>query len=160
MSSTTRQLRQCADAIAAEINSQTWDQPLRAVRKNRPLFNLTELIALACTVMPVSRVTDVSSRQDDQITLRVDVGLQQKFANADVDNVDSDPLIDLGEELCEHFARRTLTGADGTSAYQCLRTVYGDEDSPFMDLDHANSHEVFTGVVSLYLVTFREVDNT
>jgi hypothetical protein len=157
MNTTGRQLRQCADAIVRELNAHQFAVSFKAARVNRPLYGLADLATLIVSVMPVTRTTETATRGEDQITLRVDVGLQVHFATADKQNTDSDPLLDLGEEICEHFARAQLTGADGSSFFQALRTVYGDEDSPFYDLDHAHSLEVFTGVASLYFITFREV---
>lgn len=152
-----RQILQCADAVLASLRAASLSIPTQeAMRRNRPLSTLEELKDLQISVVPRTRVTELANRSEDRVTLTIDVGIQKLFGDVDV-NTASDPLINLTEEIAEHFARKVLTGADGVSQFTCQRTVCGDEDSPFLSGEHAQTHNLMTGVVSLHFVTWREV---
>ena len=154
-------LVECADAVTAALNGAppgTFSLPFAAVRLNNPTEKLEGMEDLHVTVVPSpngGRVAEFISRNRQQVTLKVELAIQQQFENADDKNGDSDPLIKLALEIANFLISAPLTGGDG-SRFAPFKAVCGDEDSPFLSQEKANEN-LFTAVVSAYFLTFQKV---
>lgn len=89
------------DAVVTSLNDATFSEDFTCTRKYRPITKLKELSDLTVTVLIPSVTQKISSRSLNTDTMIVDILVQQQ-ANADDNNV-VDALIDLCEELAEHF---------------------------------------------------------
>ena len=95
-----------ADAIVAELNAATFSQPVTAARHYLPQFELKEMQSLHVTVVPKAVVLASSDRSRGQGDYSVDVAVQKKFETET--NPELDPLMNLVEEIADHFRGRRL----------------------------------------------------
>ena len=138
-----------ADAIASEINDQTWPLAFVAKRMNSPRIQRESACDIAVIVTPKGKATETVSRNKSQDILTFYVGIQQALKNDD--NRESDPLIELGE-LIQAYFDQGLRLADYPTTV-CEATSFGsDTDSPWMSIKDSDELLLYTGVI---LLTFR-----
>lgn len=131
-----------AEAIKDALNAETFSMPFTATRKRKPEFTLEQLDTLRVTVVPASTATEQLTRGKLEDTVKVDVAVQQRLADAE-DETEGDALSYLLEQIKDFFVRYTLT----SPAAECLEinTVEGAEAgySPA----HLRELSVYTGVI-------------
>jgi len=132
-----------AEAVVAELNAATFSQEFTAERAYMPRFELPEMAELHVTVVPKGVAVEVQDRSRARQEVQIDVGVQKKLQTAE--NAEIDALMDLAEEIAEHFrAKRQVGNA------LWVRT----EHAPVYSTEHLEQLRQFTGVVTL---TFRQV---
>ena len=132
-----------ADALVAELNGAAFGMPFTATRVYVPRFDLEEMGTLRVTVVPKGVDISTASRSGHQHDYRVDVGVQRKFETGDA--AELDPLMDLVEEIADHF-RGAVLGTDPEAA--CI----GVENGPIYAQEHMREGRLFTSILTL---TFR-----
>ena len=110
-----------ADAIVAQLNGETFSQPVTAVRSYLPQYDLTEMQTLHVTVVPKGVVLGSADRSRGQGDYSVDVAVQRKFAAGD--NADLDGLTNLVEEIINHFRGRRLDSYPDAAWLKTEQTV-------------------------------------
>lgn len=139
-------LTDISDAVADELNSQTWLLDFQAKRMNVPRIKREEASNLHVTVSPKSRSLKAFNRSRVLETIEVYIGIQQGLAGDQ--NSQSDPLISLGEMIDEYFLYgRKLASYSGAT---CTMSTFGSgQDSPFMSTKDEDGLLMYTGVVTL-----------
>lgn len=137
-------LAQVADAVTAELNSETWAMEFTALRSYLPRVKLEDLGTLHVSVVPVAEDIEASARDLWQHDFTVDVAIQMK--PADITNASLDPLLLLAEAFADHFARVLRLPTLLSACW--IRT----ERMPVLDYTHLDSSGVLTAVTRL---TFR-----
>lgn len=148
-------LAQVADAVTSELNSdgRSWSQLFVAKRMNAPKIKLSELANLHVFVTPLSRTRSPLTRTKSEYRIEVMIGIQKGIATPeDAEDVQTDTLIKLGEEIDEYFAPGLkLTDLPTVS---CIGSQYGaGDDSSWMSLKAENELQLFTGIVKLTFLT-------
>lgn len=128
------------DAVVTSLNDASFSEDFTSTRRYRPIVELKELSDLTVTVIIPSVTQEISSRSLNTDIMIVDVLVQQQ-ANAD-DNDEVDPLIDLCEEIGEHFR-----GVDFDYAMWVKTEVITT-----YDMEDLASFRVFSGLIR---VTYR-----
>lgn len=141
-----------ADAVVAELNDTAFSLPFTAVRAYRPVYELPEMSELHVTVVPRGVVISRSDRASHQQDYRVDVAVQKRLGA--VEAVAMDPLMDLVEELCDHFKGLVLAAPDGLPAYRQASCV-GIENEPVYAPEHLEEMRQFTSVITVTFRTWR-----
>jgi hypothetical protein len=134
-----------ADAVVAELNSQTFSQPFTAVRYYRPVFDLGEMQTLHVSVVPKGVVIERADRSRNQEDYAIDVAVQKKFQSGD--NAELDALMTLVQEIADFFRMRRL------ASYPDAIWVRTD-NVPVYAPEHLEEFRQFTSVLTL---TFRVV---
>ena len=84
-----------ADAIVAELNGNTFSEPLAITRRVLPEYEIAELKSLTVTVVPKSVGIDNITRSSSSFNVAVDIGIQQKISKnislGDIVSPRSDP---------------------------------------------------------------------
>jgi hypothetical protein len=132
-----------ADAVVAELNGTSFSLPFMATRAYIPRFDLADMATLRVTVVPKGVEITRGSRGKDQHDYRVDIGVQQKFADEDADALD--PLMGLVEQIADHF-RGLVLETDPEAA--CVEV----ENGPVYAQEHMREGRLFTSILTL---TFR-----
>lgn len=132
-----------ADAVVAEINAGSFSQPLEAKREYLPHFELPEMQQLRVTVVPKSVTTQSAGRTHGQHDYAIDVAVQKKLQSAD--NAEIDALMNLVDELGDHFRFKRLHGFPDA---MWLKT----ENEPVYAQEHLAEMRQFTSLLTL---TFR-----
>lgn len=142
-----------ADAVASSLNaaSDSFSQPLVAVRHYQPSFDLAELETLRVSVVPKSVEITNATRHHAFLDCTVDIGIQKKLAAPGSDSSGGDAEIDallaLVEEIADHLRAKRLEDFPGTEA---LWLTMAHE--PVVEPDHLDQHRQFTSILS---VTYR-----
>jgi len=134
-----------ADALVAELNAASLSQPLTAARHYVPSFELQDMKDLHVSVVPKGVVITKSDRSRNTNDIQVDVAVQKKFETGDAAEID--PLVNLVEEIADHFRLRRL---DSYPAAHWIKT----EHAPIYAQEHWDELRQFTSVLTL---TFRVV---
>lgn len=131
-----------ADAVVTELNSTEWSQEFTAERRYRPELKLADLATLHVLVVPRSVESSTATRSGYQHDYKVDVGVLQRFSEAESEEIDD--LMDLVEEIADHFAGLRLDSPDAICVATANEPVYAQE--------HMAQWRQFTSVLTL---TFR-----
>lgn len=131
-----------ADAVTAELNGNSFSQPLTAQRLYLPVFDLPSMSELKVTVVPKGITTSSLDRSRDNFDYQIDVAVQKKTPN-EIEIIDS--LMLLVEEIGDHFRSNPLASYPGA---RCT----GVENTPVYAPDHLLELRQFTSVLTL---TFR-----
>jgi len=134
-----------ADAIAADLNAETFSVDFTAVRTCLPSFDLTDLADLQVCVVPVAKSSTRASRGSWEDGHEIHVGVQQKLTN--VTNAVIDPLMELVEEI-EDFLRASKFGS-GAAICEKVDIV------PVVNLLALRDNRVFQSVLALELKGWR-----
>jgi len=135
-----------ADAVVTELNGEGFGLPFTAERAYLPRFDLPEMASLRVTVVPRGLSISAGTRSRDRHEYRIDVGVQQKLEQEDT--AELDPLMDLVEEIADHF-RGLVLEADPEAA--CV----GVENGPVYAQDHMREGRLFTSILTLTFRTWR-----
>lgn len=132
-----------ADAVVAELNAHTWTQEpeaFTAERRYQPYLTPEDLTNLKVSVILRQYEGQLYSRGASKRLITVQVLVQREQTDA---NSGNDPLIELAEEIADHFEdwKETGTGAVCTSA----------QISPIYAPDHIRDR-VVTSVVELQFI--------
>jgi hypothetical protein len=131
-----------ADAVTAELNGTTFSQPIVAQRHYLPTFDLQAMTDLKVTVVPRGISSESLDRSRDSFDYRIDVAIQKK-TKVQVEFID--PLMQLVEEIADHFRSNPLSSYPGA---RCMNI----ENTPVFAPDHLQELRQFTSVLTL---TFR-----
>lgn len=134
-----------ADAVVLALNAGAFSEPLAAERKYLPRFELPEMAQLHVTVVP--KAVEVTSAARGSLTYeyKLDVAIQKRFDVGDA--LEIDPLVQLGEEIADHFRLKRLEGFPDAVWTRTEHTVlYLPE--------HMESLRQFTSVITF---TFRVI---
>ena len=123
------------DAVVTSLNDETFSIDFTSTRKYRPVMELKELSTLTVTILTPSVTQEITSRSTNNDMMLVDV-LVQKQSNPD-DNSDTDLLMDLLEELAEHFRDVHF------SSSRWVRT----EIISTYDIEDLSDYRLFSGLV-------------
>ena len=136
-----------ADALTSDLNGHSFSESLSAVRRLRPRFTEEDLADLQVSVVPRRRSMTLDSRAPDLVRdYQIDVAFHKRLS-AENDNTETDPLLDLCEEVQEYVAALEISGA------WCVDTASPlDDDSLWAD-------EMLRGGIFLWVftATFREI---
>jgi hypothetical protein len=130
---------QLLEAVVTELNSGGFSQPFTAARHYLPKFDLKETASLVVAVAPRSFTSEVLSRERDQETLGVDVGVLKRLASEAASEID--PLVNLVQELKDRFRAKSIT----TPAAVCTEIVI----DPLYDIDFLDQKRQFVSVLQL-----------
>jgi len=139
-------LMDVADAVVAELNAGNFSQPFTATRRYDPRRPLKDLSTLRVDVVPSqpSMETTPTARDDVfQNDISVDVAVRKKFADGDF--AELDPLMDLIEEITEHFQKGWLSDLPHA-------VLQGIEVAAVADAEYMQTKRVF---FSLLMITVR-----
>jgi len=149
--STTCELVQVADAVAAELNAESFSLPFTAVRHYETAMELEETGEIAVDVVPVSPGMEEESDTTLRFDSAVDVAVRYKFTSADTDPATGrintlavDDLLNLVQELGRFLSLRRLTEFD--AVFVSIETMFGWVP------DHLQQWSQFT---SIFRVTYR-----
>ena len=131
-----------ADAVTAELNGNSFSQPLTAQRLYLPVFDFPSMSELKVTVVPKGITTSSLDRSRDSFDYQIDIAIQKKTPN-EIEFIDS--LMLLVEEIGDHFRSNPLASYPGA---RCT----GVENTPVYAPDHLLELRQFTSVLTL---TFR-----
>jgi hypothetical protein len=131
-----------AEAVTAELNGTTFSQPIVAQRQYLPTFDLQAMTDLKVTVVPRGISSESLDRSRDSFDYRIDVAIQKK-TKLQVEIID--PLMQLVEEIADHFRSNPLSSYPGA---RCMNV----ENTPVFAPDHMQELRQFTSVLTL---TFR-----
>lgn len=129
-----------ADALVAELNAGSFSQPVSAQRLYFPQFDLPSMQTLHVTVVPKGVVLSTLDRARGQGDYALDLAVQRKLATDD--NPELDALVDLVEEIIDHFRARRL---DSFPAAAWLKTEVAALYAP----EHMTEMRQFTSVLTL-----------
>ena len=129
-----------AAALVTELNAQTWSQTFTAARFYRPLTQLKNLGTLAVTVVPRGLLATEGSRSEEEYAYELAIVVQKRLEA--VTNALIDPLVDLVEQIADHFR---LSRCPGYAAAIC-RAMATD---PLADEDDLNEFNQFTSILTL-----------
>ena len=135
-----------ADAIVAELDGNTFSEPLVVTRRVLPEFELAELKALTVTVVPKSVEIHNITRQSSSFNVAVDIGIQQKISK-DTD-VDVQRLSGVVSEIVLFLNRRKLTNVSGA-------IFVSISNEPVYAPEHLSEKRLFTSILTL---TYRIID--
>jgi len=139
------QAGQIADAVTVELGCTTFGQGFTPVRKYRANYQVTALKILKVVVVPGPASFDPLDRQRDDTQYATDVVLLKKI-NPD-SNTEVDPLVELMEEIKDHFRAKGLT-AGGVGIFCRTREFVSPGDS-LVDEALLKDSRTFVGVVRL-----------
>lgn len=134
-----------ADAVVADLNATTFGQPLTAVRHYVPRFELAEMTALHVSVVPKGLTSTSLDRSRDAFEYQIDVAVQQKV---DPSNPNLDALMELVEQIADHFRTRSLTSFPGA---RCTEA----KNDPIYASDHLTELGEFTSILTLTFKVWR-----
>lgn len=130
---------QLLESVVAELNAGGFSQPFTAARHYLPKFDLKDTAALVVAVAPRSFATEVLSRNRDEETLGVDVGILKRLTSDSTAEID--PLLDLVQEFKDRFRARTFAAPPAV----CTEIVI----DPLYDLDFLDQKRQFVSVLQL-----------
>ena len=135
-----------ADAVVSELNDAAFGTPFTATRAYVPRFDLEEMGTLRVTVVPKGVEISTASRSGHQHDYRIDIGVQRKFEQEEA--AELDPLMDLVEEIADHFRGAVLETDPQAS---CV----GVENGPIYAQEHMREGRLFTSVLTCTYRTWR-----
>jgi len=136
---------QIADAVTTELNAESWSQSFTAIRKYRARYALPDLQSLRVAVLLGPASFETLSRGRDDIHYAVDVAILKKI-NPD-DNAQVDPLVELMEQIKDHFRGKGLT-ADSRAIF-CMKREFVSPGEALIDDDHLSDDRTFAGAIRL-----------
>jgi hypothetical protein len=128
-----------ADAITAELNGNSFNQPFTAQRLYLPIYDLKSMSDLKVTVVPKGVTSSSLDRSRDNFDYQVDVGIQKKVPNQ-VATIDA--LMLLVEEIGDYFRSNPLSSYPGARFMNV-------ENSLLYAPDHLQEMLQFTSVLTL-----------
>lgn len=100
-----------ADALTTDLNGHSFSVSFTAVRRLRPRFTEEDLANLQVSIVPRRRSMMLDSRLPDLARdYQIDVAFHKRLA-AENDNTETDPLLDLCEEVQEYVAKLKVSDA-------------------------------------------------
>lgn len=133
-----------ADAIVSALNSRSWSMPFTAVHSYLPRHQLGDLEEVKVTVVARSVRIDDASRGTTQFTYVYDVAFQKRVN----DNVETEAILDLIEEVLDFLASEILPG------YPQARASSVQNDPPYL-IEHLEDFRVLTSVVTVEYEVWR-----
>lgn len=134
-----------ADAVVAELNEHSFSLDFTAERAYLPRYELEEMETLRVTVVPSSVQITTVSRAGEQYDYGIDMGVQKRRTTTD--DAELDGLMDLVEEIADHFTGLTL--ADPAAA--CVEVV----NNPIYAPEHLDEMRQYTSVLTLVFRMWR-----
>lgn len=131
-----------ADALTTNLNAQSFEIAFVAARSWQPVYDLDELATLRVSVIPRTRTSRRSARNQDENDHTLNVVFQKHATEADVD-----ALAELVEEVADHLTRLHLA-IDG-HVHPSISVAI----DPVCALDDLDEQQTFTSVLA---VAFRE----
>ena len=128
-----------AQAVTDELNSTEFSVPVQAVRHYQPVYELSQMQSLHITVVPRGIVTSVLDRSRLRHEVQIDIAVQKKFSSGSVEELD--PLMDLVQEIADHFHKRQLSGTNAVWAKTENKPIYAQE--------HMQELRQFTSVLTI-----------
>lgn len=144
-------LSDIADAIVDELKANDWTSPapVAPIRQNKPHLKREDMTRINLVVTAKSRRTERITRDKRKHSVVVLVGIQTSLDG--VENDESDQLIELGEEIEEHFSGWSMST---TPFAKVVDSQFGNGDeSPFFADRDEDSMMIYTGVIRLELET-------
>jgi hypothetical protein len=130
------------DAVAAELNTVVWGEPVTVARAYLPEVDRTSLATLHVAVVVQSMALEAIARGVKRWVYKVDVGIQKRVDPTDLAELDR--LLGLLETIGEHFTGTQLSAMPGAVCTGC-------ENEPPYSPEHLAQKRVFTGVITLIL---------
>jgi hypothetical protein len=128
-----------ADAITAELNGNSFNQPFTAQRLYLPIYDLKSMSDLRVTVVPKGVTSSSLDRSRDNFDYQVDVGIQKKVPNQ-IATIDA--LMLLVEQIGDYFRSNPLSSYPGARFMNV-------ENSLLYAPDHLQEMLQFTSVLTL-----------
>ena len=144
----TARILAIADALVEALSAHPFSVGFVAERTYVPRHNGEDLEAIAVSVVPRRRRTELLTRAASKRTHRIEIGIQRKL-EADNDPAEMDPLVTLCEEIEAFVLGSEFAGA------MCLEAAPLTGDDELFDWTHLESKKVFTWGLS---TTFSEGD--
>jgi len=133
-----------ADAIVAELNGQSFSEPLTVTRRVLPKHELAELKPLIVTVVPKSVAIANITRQSSSYEVAIDIGIQQKIGK-DTDT-EVTRLSGIVTEIVTFLNRKQLSGFSAAR----FKTIVNE---PVYAPEHLSEKRLFTSIVTVtYIV--------
>ncbi len=131
-----------ADAVAAELNGESFDIAFEAVRRLAPSFEAKDLAEIKVSVVPGSPESSMIARRVRRRDFPVSVVIQKKPNGED----EIDSLSALAEDIEAFLIRRPLAG---TPEAQWMEGAV----DPLFDMELWRTYRVYFGIVNvLYAV--------
>lgn len=132
-----------ADALVDHLNGGSFSQPLTAVRRYQPVFELAQLQTLQVSVVPKSMSIALADRATDVFELVVDVGVQKAVSPEELSELDA--LLALTHEIVDTLRGAVLAGFPAANWVAIA-------NEPVFAPEHLEQKRVFTGLIT---VTYR-----
>ena len=136
----TATMTDVAQAVADEINAETWSLAVTAERRSTVQYELSELETLRVPVIANSTDSEQLTRGSKVTIVEVDVGILKKMDG--VENSDVDPYVELAEEIAVYFHRRRLA-----SLNRAMCTV--SRPDPAYDIEQLEKARYFQSILRL-----------
>jgi len=134
-----------AEAVKDELNTGSFSADFTAQRLYQPHFELEDMKVLHVSVVPASTDLSLADRKSARRDVQTHIAVQEKLQTADNDEIDA--LMDLVQEIADHFHTRRLAAA---ASAVCTAV----ENAPIYDQEHMDKWRQFTSLLTL---TFRVV---
>ena len=117
---------QLADAVVADLNGTEFSLSFTAARRYRPIEDLKKFKDLVVTVIPADEEHEELTRAEDDKTFTIHVGVQKKVDVSDESALDAamKPLLQLVEELIDHFRAKRYTSPAAICFKRANRPVW------------------------------------
>jgi hypothetical protein len=143
-------ITQIADAIVAELNSNTWSLPFTAERFYVPIHDIQILNVITVSVVPRGLKPTLLSRAGDLLyDYFVDIGVQQVIGlgtmTNDEINTAADPLMALCQEILEYFFTSLLPIPYMSPVPRCIDA----ENLPIYHPPDLDQRRLFTSIITL-----------
>jgi len=136
----TATLTDIAQAVADELNAETWSLSFTAERKHVVQVRLDDLSDLLVYVVPRATETKQLTRASNVTAVGIDVGVLVKLG--DIENPDVDPYVALIDEIVNHFHATRLDDVVGAV---CVAT----RPDPVYDTEKLENRRAFVSVIRM-----------
>ena len=134
-----------AEAVKDELNAGSFSAEFTAQRLYQPHYELKDMKVLHVSVVPASTALSLADRKSTRRDEQIHVAVQEKLQTADNDEIDA--LMDLVQEIADHFHTRRLNAVESAICTEA-------ENAPIYDQEHMEKWRQFTSLLTL---TFRVV---
>lgn len=128
-----------AQAVVTELNGASFSQAFTATRHYVPKIDMKDAATLSVLVAPSGFSTSVASRANDDEEYTIDVGILKRLVAEGNDELD--PLMQLVEEIKDHFRRKTIA----SPASVCTEIT----NDPIFDIESLDQKRQFASVLNL-----------
>ena len=132
------------DEVVALINTAVFSEPVTAVRKVLPLYELKDLADLKVTARPVSLDVEPNSRESGQYNWDIEIGIQKHMENIEAE---IPGLAALVMEIVKFLRGKPLSVSKALWVKSAVDPLYS--------VEHLQGGSVFTSIIT---VTYKTIE--